>query len=182
MSDKYKEHLSHLMDGDISEHDKLIDKLLEDKSLSDTWSRFHLIRDVMTNHFVNSGHPDVADRVQRALQDEPTVLAPRRWREPIQAFFKQSAGFAIAASVAAVSVLAIQQYRNPQALNPGYAENDTQKKVVVVSTRVSPGVETKLSGYLVNHNEYSASSKMQGMLPYMRIVGFAPTRRVGNEP
>jgi hypothetical protein len=29
----------------------------------------------------------------------------------------------------------------------------------------------KLAPYLVNHNEYSVSSGMHGMLPYVRIVG-----------
>ena len=30
----------------------------------------------------------------------------------------------------------------------------------------------KLAPYLVNHNEYSVSSGMHGMLPYVRIVGY----------
>ena len=36
---------------------------------------------------------------------------------------------------------------------------------------------SKFSGYLLNHNEYSVSANMQGMLPYMRIVG-----RTQNQP
>ena len=43
------------------------------------------------------------------------------------------------------------------------AHNHSQLK-----SRTSP---SKFSGYLLNHNEYSISSNMQGMLPYMRIVG-----------
>ncbi len=35
----------------------------------------------------------------------------------------------------------------------------------------NPTSTSKFSGYLLNHNEYSVSSNMQGMLPYMRIVG-----------
>jgi len=35
----------------------------------------------------------------------------------------------------------------------------------------NPTSPSKFSGYLLNHNEYSVSSNMQGMLPYMRIVG-----------
>ena len=37
---------------------------------------------------------------------------------------------------------------------------------------------TKLNSYLVNHNEYSVSAKMQGMLTYMRIVGVTPNELV----
>jgi hypothetical protein len=35
----------------------------------------------------------------------------------------------------------------------------------------SPSVDRKLDMYLVNHNEYAVNRGMQGMLPYMRIVG-----------
>ncbi|VAX09324.1 hypothetical protein MNBD_GAMMA25-2382 [hydrothermal vent metagenome] len=44
---------------------------------------------------------------------------------------------------------------------------------------------SKFSGYLLNHNEYSVSSNMQGMLPYMRIVGKTQNQpviiRIANE-
>ncbi len=44
---------------------------------------------------------------------------------------------------------------------------------------------SKFSGYLLNHNEYSISANMQGMLPYMRIVGKTQNQpvilRVANE-
>ena len=35
----------------------------------------------------------------------------------------------------------------------------------------SPQRSDALNAYLVNHNEYSANSGIQGMLPYVRIVG-----------
>ncbi len=44
---------------------------------------------------------------------------------------------------------------------------------------------SKFSGYLLNHNEYSVSANMQGMLPYMRIVGATQNQpviiRIANE-
>jgi sigma-E factor negative regulatory protein RseA len=33
-------------------------------------------------------------------------------------------------------------------------------------------VGSRLNGYLVQHNEYAASSGVQGVLPYVRIVGY----------
>ena len=44
---------------------------------------------------------------------------------------------------------------------------------------------SKFSGYLLNHNEYSVSANMQGMLPYMRIIGASQNQpviiRIANE-
>jgi len=60
------------------------------------------------------------------------------------------------------------------------ATNSANGAVVTLTQRTSTHVHSslknrtspsKFSGYLLNHNEYSISSNMQGMLPYMRIVG-----------
>ncbi len=49
----------------------------------------------------------------------------------------------------------------------------------------NPTSTSKFSGYLLNHNEYSVSANMQGMLPYMRIVGKTQNQpvivRIANE-
>jgi len=37
--------------------------------------------------------------------------------------------------------------------------------------RLDPRIDKRLSGYLVNHNEYAASRGVQGVMPYVRIVG-----------
>jgi hypothetical protein len=37
--------------------------------------------------------------------------------------------------------------------------------------RQPPPENSRLNGYLVQHNEYAASSGVQGVLPYVRIVG-----------
>ena len=46
------------------------------------------------------------------------------------------------------------------------------------NSRLDSAVESKLSGYLVHHNEYSVTAKMQGALPYMRIVSVTPGKRI----
>ena len=67
---------------------------------------------------------DLADRVALALADEPTVLAPRSlgWRErakpAIATLMRHGGQFAIAASVAAVSILGVQQYQLAQIAAP----------------------------------------------------------------
>ncbi|MCW9025593.1 MAG: sigma-E factor negative regulatory protein [Gammaproteobacteria bacterium] len=48
----------------------------------------------------------------------------------------------------------------------------------ITLTTASQTAEPKLSRYLVNHNEYSTITQMQGMLSYMRIVGKAPNKPI----
>jgi sigma-E factor negative regulatory protein RseA len=97
---------------------------------------------------------------------------------------KPLAGLAVAASVAVVAVLAVQQARAP---TPGTAQVATtsqpaqsQTYVRVQGTRwqaqpgnvQAPQVDNRLNEYLVNHSEYAASGGMPGMLPYVRVVGY----------
>jgi hypothetical protein len=44
--------------------------------------------------------------------------------------------------------------------------------------RMDSAVQARLSNYLVNHNEHSVSSNMQGLMPYMRIVSVPPGDRI----
>ena len=48
----------------------------------------------------------------------------------------------------------------------------SQDGVLAIAPEPGPRVDNSLlDPYLVNHNEYAASRGMQGMLPYVRIVG-----------
>ena len=37
-------------------------------------------------------------------------------------------------------------------------------------------VDTRLNNYLVNHNNYASLNGMNGMLPYVRMVGYQADR------
>jgi len=39
-----------------------------------------------------------------------------------------------------------------------------------------PALESKLDRFLVNHQEHSPVSRMQGFLPYATLVGYAASR------
>jgi hypothetical protein len=92
-------------------------------------------------------------------------------------------GFAIAATVALVAVLSVQNLQQTTPDTPQIATTETlTPPIVQVSTsqdagqdqwdRIEPRVDKRLSGYLVNHSEFTASHGMQGLTPYVRIVGF----------
>lgn len=182
MSNNSDEKLSAFMDDEI--HPEVLASLKQDDEARGRWMRYHLIRDVLSGHTEALPSSDFAGRVSAALRDEPTVL--RQVRRGIGHTVKQVAGLAIAATVATVAVLTVQQ----SDISPGsvtapaqLATNGTSPVDGIRSVNASSNppvrsfdqeVQSKLSKYLINHNEYSASSRMQGMLPYMRIVSVTP--------
>jgi len=215
MSDKAKERLSALMDDELVDFEQDINHLQDDDSLKQRWMRYHLIRDVISGHLPDAVAPDfdLAARVSVALEHEPTILAPRRF-QPRQ-LMKQAAGLAIAATVSAIAIISIQNPDISQTGVTPLAAADKQGEKVVAfnqnpalvslpatnSAKGAPLSRTahahshksagnrastsKFSGYLLNHNEYSVSANMQGMLPYMRIVGATQNQpviiRIANE-
>ncbi len=107
MNDSKKEQLSSFMDGEIDGQDKkLVDRLLKDPELSDTWSRYHLISDCLKQNLPERIDRDLAVNVSKSVQNEPAIVAPVRLSHPL---IKPVTGFAIAASVTALAILGIQQ-------------------------------------------------------------------------
>ncbi len=190
MKDSIHEELSAFMDDEAPDAARVARRLSDDPELQARWSRYHLIRDAMTEHLTYAEF-DIAARVSEALEKEPTVLAPRRLHFSGRArrVARQVAGLAIAATVSAVTVMTVQQQRAEQAA-PVVAQAGGNAVTVAARAperpaarvvqfvpedrQLNPAVRSKLSNYLVNHNEYSVTSNMQGVLPYMRIVSANP--------
>jgi hypothetical protein len=91
-------------------------------------------------------------------------------------FVRQVAGFAVAAAVAVVAVLTMQQQGHVDtgvtevsAVTPTAPQSTEWVRVNNVKWNVQqPSVESKLNAYLVNHNGYTNS--VRGILPYAPIV------------
>lgn len=185
MSEQKYEKLSAIIDGEVEIDDKLLQELHSDADLRSQWQRYHLIRDALDNHLSDTGVADISDRVMAALKDEPTVLAPPHKRIS-QKIIKQVAGLAVAASVATIAVISVQTTQVADKEGSGATiariEQPHIDQSAIAQARLrNQAVQSKLSGYLVNHNEYSVSARMQGMMPYMRIVGDADNQRIRND-
>jgi sigma-E factor negative regulatory protein RseA len=124
---------------------------------------------------------DVARQVREAVEREIAVGSPPA--QPVQrrvVHWKPLAGVGVAASVALLALLGISTLRESDTANvPALASGDTVPQVAGVGSvqdgqwdRIEPRIEERLSGYLVNHSEYAASRAVQGVMPYVRIVGF----------
>jgi len=192
MDERQSENLSAVSDGEAVYDDVMSRLVATNTDFQKQWNHAHLVRDVMRGHKVTRDAMTLSQRVSMALESEVTVLSPKK-RFGSSDTIKQAGGFAIAATIAVVAVLTVQQRGLlPQsettniASIPSTITRPVSRDIQNVATkqklpRVSVAVERKLNSYIVNHNEYSATSKMQGMLPYVRIVGYVPTRRVANE-
>lgn len=124
-----KEQISALMDGDLSDAE-VLNELEMDSDLQDTWGRYHLIGDAMRGDLPVNLQLDLSDSIMAALEDEPTILAPKpvetapvlqpavapvKTDSNVVPWFRrvgqQLGQYAIAASVAAAVIFGVQQYK-----------------------------------------------------------------------
>jgi len=187
MSDQKREQLSALMDDEQCDF-KTIDALYNDALLRQTWSRYHLISDCLKGRLPEQVDTLVADRVKASLQDEAVIVTPNfaEHKHYIQRLLKPAAGLAIAASVATVAILGLQQDERAHVLdkNTTIAANTMVKNTPVTFVASQDPVDNgeiksienqdqaKLDHYLVNYNEYRSNSGVQAILPYVRIVAY----------
>ena len=180
--------LSALMDGELRDSDAYLDRLTRDSEMRATWQRYHMARDAMKGQLSTTPFIDISAGVSHTLQQEATIITPLWRRLSPRYVMKQTAGLAVAAAVSTIAVLGVQQMQLTQQGNTAVAQNTVQQpaqqlaqntnkiRQVAFTTRqkLDADVESKLSGYLVNHNEFSNSLRVSGVMPYTRIVSFVP--------
>jgi sigma-E factor negative regulatory protein RseA len=216
MSENRKEQLSAMIDGEVLPDEELMGLLKDSDEWRARWQRYHLARLAFRGELPNTLAAEVPARVRAALENEPVVLAPRRARRLRGGggLAKQAAGMAIAATIATVAVLSVQNSTRienepaPQQVAAVPPVETVPRQVASVPTPpsglqrvvegatavavtgnnvrqppagLSAGVQTKLSGYLVNHNEFSSRTGMQGIPAYTRIVSITPGVPVAND-
>ncbi len=189
MSENNREQISALIDNESGhESSSVLQKVAENDEYRQVWVRYHLIRDCLRQNLPDRVDLDLANRVKKAIQSEPTVLAPSSHSSH---YLKPVMGFAIAASVAVVAILGIQQTSQTPSLSVPSQQIAKQSSVSTEQQLASNIVEqektlpvqqlpasanidagSRLNRYLVNYNEYRANAGMQGMLPYVRIVSY----------
>ncbi|HEY3488370.1 MAG TPA: sigma-E factor negative regulatory protein [Gammaproteobacteria bacterium] len=182
------ESISCFMDGELDDHTAILDKLNQCNETKSCWQRYHLIRETLRDNGSVQLSEDFSSRVMQALANEPVILNPRfsRYRIPgaiRKHMLKPVAGLAIAASVAAATVVTMQAVYLPNAQTgfnvattsslhpiPDSSTDDASRLPIVVAAD-GQGDE-HLNSYLLEHMEHSAAGGVQGMMPYVRLAGF----------
>lgn len=166
--------ISALIDGELDARQarQQLARLKQDPSLAEHWHTFHLVGDALR------GEPALSQgfnrRLAERLASEPTVLAPRR------STIRQATTYALsaAASVSAVALVGWLAFVN----NPLAPQTDLAKApatpVPAAASQAQPQLASmpsdgKMNEYLIAHQEFSPSTAIQGLAPYIRSVSSA---------
>lgn len=177
--------LSALVDGELpdAEMNLALRRLSRDGDAQGRWERYHLISDALQGHLPAALDADFATRLRQAIDQE---RLPQPATRSLPAWYKPVTGFALAASVVLTALVGLQLTQPDAGLTP-----DNPIAAVPASTTALPAqvvalnppadeanepTEARLNTYLVNHNGYASRSSVNGMLPYVRMVGYQTNR------
>ncbi len=187
---EHKQNLSAYLDDNLSSEEQ---RALQLDGLGDTAHHYQLIGEAMRGQVSELSLLDVTSQVREAIaheQIEQPVSTPRAqpaeqkpgllaslfnfsdWLRPV-------GGLAIAASVAMIVVVSLQQQGDPQnTVQPQLASQDmpaaraTLARVPNPANIVPVSNRPDLSRYLQQHSEFAARDTAQGRMPYVRAVGY----------
>jgi sigma-E factor negative regulatory protein RseA len=161
--------ISALMDGELDEPQaqREVARLKSDAELRERWDSFHVIGDAMRGQGLLSF--GFAESISKRLQEEPTVLAPRRsTRQARRVTYALSAAASLCA-VAFVGWVALSP-TVPGALQAGVAPASGVIATPASASMASVSSEGHMNEYLLAHQGFSPSTAIQGLAPYMRSV------------
>ena len=182
MSTESREHLSCLMDGEISRETGrfLVRRLGSDEELSATWARYHLVRDCLRHQEGGFAAVGLSGRVRQVIEEDATGRAAGR---KAIGWLKPAAGLAVAASVALLAIVAVgpggqtlqapgkgpvaetvaESFTSPQALTP--APPSQQASLAGQSAS-----DNRMNAYLLRHYQATGSTGGKGFVTFVPIV------------
>jgi sigma-E factor negative regulatory protein RseA len=154
------EDISRLMDGEIDEGEQDVAwaRLKRDEGRQ-AWECYHVIGDALRG----AGGPTAgfSERFAARFEAEPTVLAPKPLHGPRLPFV-----WAAAATVAAVAVVGWVAVSTLDSRPTALAKAREAAAVRAAQARSAP----VSPDYLLAHQEYSPTTQIQGVGPYLRAV------------
>lgn len=158
------ERISELMDGELEarEAQRQLARIKQDQELAHCWNTFHLIGDALRGERPLSR--EISSRVATQLANEPTVLAPRSFTPKRAATYAVS----VAASLSAIALVVWIAFNNP--LVPTEIAKAPPAPPPATTELASVPSEGHMNEYLMAHQEFSPSTAIQGLAPYIRSV------------
>ncbi|QSX34707.1 anti-sigma factor [Shewanella avicenniae] len=121
-----QEWVSAVVDGETDSH--ALAELASDKASHEKWRNYHMIGDAMRGELPETIDLDLTARIAEAIELEPTVIAPVTQTEvqpaaivvqgntaKVVPFYKQFGQYAIAATVAMMAIVGVQNMNQEQA-------------------------------------------------------------------
>jgi sigma-E factor negative regulatory protein RseA len=121
MSEQIREQVSAFLDGELpnSETELLLKRLTRDGELRESFGRYALIGEAVRGGTLSLMTKGFAGRVNLAIDGEPILANGHAQQIRAARWWRPFAGAAVAAGVAAVAVVALQQRAVAPGLRPG---------------------------------------------------------------
>ena len=191
MSEQIREQVSAFLDGELpnSETELLLKRLTRDAELRESFGRYALIGESIRGTSRGLLTKGFAGRVNMAIDGEPVVAVGQARESRAPRWWRPFAGAAVAAGVAAVAVVALQQRAVAPTLRAGPAAAPmTAQNVAAPQSRepdsytvppTSPiatvGVpQARLTNYVLAHSRYSSGLDLRGVLADLLIEADEP--------
>jgi negative regulator of sigma E activity len=175
------ETLSAFLDGESGpdETHALIERLRRDTALQATLDRYHRLRAQLRGELHPGLDDGFADRVLAGIEAADAVPGRRRldglgmWRKP--PLLRMTLGLAMAASVAAVTVLAVQTLLPPAdpafpALTAAAPEARLTAGQLQAASELSRDAAAELDDYLISHNHSALDHGFSAGMGFMRVA------------
>ena len=186
MSEQIREQVSAFLDGELpnSETELLLKRLTRDGELRESFGRYALIGEAVRGNSRGLLTKNFAGRVNLAIDGEPVAATGPIRESRAPHWWRPFAGAAVAAGVAAVAVLALQQRAIAPTLRPVKgavtAQNlvaaapKTSEPISYTVPAVSPTVPSgmppaRLTNYVMAHSRYSSGLDQRGVLADLLI-------------
>ena len=189
MSEQIREQVSAFLDGELpnTETELLLKRLTRDGELRESFGRYALIGEALRgggSHILTRGF---ASRVNLAIDGEPVQVPGHAHQARASRWWRPLAGVTVAAGVATVAIVALQQ----RAISPGLRSQVPQSVVAAQNASVQGGGGTRealsytvparstdapaamsparLTNYVFAHSRYSSGLSQRGVLADLLI-------------
>jgi sigma-E factor negative regulatory protein RseA len=198
MSEQIREQVSAFLDGELpnTETELLLKRLTRDAELRESFGRYALIGEALRGTSPGVLSKSFASRVNRAIDGEPMPAAAQSQIAKSPRWWRPLAGVGVAAGVAAVAIIALQQRAGspniaqlqpaavvkaapgmPVANSALTAQNHEALSYTVPTATAEPAsamAPARLTNYVFAHSKYSSGLGQRGVLADLLIEDDAP--------
>jgi sigma-E factor negative regulatory protein RseA len=201
MSEQIREQVSAFLDGELpdTETELLLKRLTRDGELRESFGRYALIGEALRGGGSQILTRGFASRVNLAIDGEPAQAVPQAPTTRAHRWWRPLAGVSVAAGVAAVAIVALQQRSisptgaapikiaavSPMPVQGAAGSREALSYTVPAASNDAPSTlaPARLTNYVFAHSKYSSGLGQRGVLADLLIEDdepqLIPAQRVG---